>query len=169
MRLKALLMTVVLGFGMIFAGCGTGKQGASSSQKSKQSATKSTKSDSSKSSKKSTSSTSSGTATGEKTSATRKSPPASPSTTGTTTSSGNPTGSNAAAAALFQKKCQVCHGPGGVGASAPKLDAGLRARFTTQSALQTFVRKNMPFNDPGTLSDAQAAALARYLWSMQKS
>lgn len=186
MRWKALLVTLVLGFGMVFsAGCGSSKSGSASGGKSssQQSASKSSssksgssksgdKSGSSSSSKKSgsksggKSSTSSGSSSGQESK--KKAPPPSPSTTGTTTASGNPTGTNAAAAALFQKKCQVCHGPGGVGASAPKLDAGLRSRFATQSSLQSFVKKNMPFNDPGTLSDAQAAALSRYLWSMQK-
>jgi len=166
MRLKALLLTFVLGLGIVMSGCGSSKQGASSSGKSSQQAASSSKSggksNASKSHQKSASSKS-----GSKPAA-KKPAPASPKTTGTTTASGNPTGTNAAAAALFQRKCQVCHGPGGVGASAPKLDAGLTTRFTTQAALQSFVKKNMPFNDPGTLSDAQAAALARYLWSMQK-
>ena len=173
MRLKAFVVTVVLGLGIVLSGCGSSKQGASGSSKGQQSASssksggKSTASKSaSKSNSKSTSKPKSGSKT-EQASSKKKALP-SPKTTGTTTASGNPTGSNAAAAALFQKKCQVCHGPGGVGASAPKLDAGMRSRFTTQSALQSFIKKNMPFNDPGTLSDAQASALARYIWSMQK-
>ena len=185
MRLKALVVTVVLGLGIVLSGCGSSKQGASGSSKGQQSASssksggksaasksgsksggKSAKSGS-KSSSKSTSKSKSGSKSEQK-SSTKKAPPPSPKTTGTTTASGNPTGSNAAAAALFQKKCQVCHGPGGVGASAPKLDAGMRSRFSTQSSLQSFIKKNMPFNDPGTLSDAQASALARYIWSVQK-
>ena len=165
MRVKALIVAFVLGLGILTSGCGTSKQGAASHGKRSQQSSSSKsggKSSSAKSRQKSRSSKS-----GSKASA-KKPAAASPKATGTTTASGNPTGTNAAAAALFQRKCQVCHGTAGVGASAPKLDAGLMTRFTTQAALQSFVKKNMPFNDPGTLSDAQAAALARYLWSMQK-
>ena len=164
MRLRALVVTVVLGLGIVLSGCGSSKQGASPKRSQQSSST-------SKSGGKSTSMKSRGKAGPAKSGAkpAKQKPPAvSPKTTGTTTASGNPTGSNAAAAALFRQRCQVCHGPGGVGASAPKLDAGLRGRFSTQAALQSFIKKNMPFNDPGTLSDSQTSALARYLWSMQK-
>jgi len=142
-------------------------EGKSSSSK-KDSGSKSSsskKSSGSKSSKDSKSSAKSKKKGGHASSSAQKSMP---STRGTTTASGNPTGTNMSAAALFQQKCQVCHGVGGVGASGPKLDAGLMNRFSTQADLQSYIAQNMPFNAPGSLSQAQAAALARYLWSMQK-
>ena len=157
MRIFTGVAIAVLSVGLIAGGCG-GKQNASSKSGTKQSA-------SSKGGSKSSAKSSRKAASGKKKGG---STAAAPPTTGTTTQSGNPTGSNAQAAALYQQKCQVCHGAGGKGASAPKLDAGLTTRFQTQAALQSFIQKNMPFNSPGSLTQAQAGALARYLWSMQK-
>jgi thiosulfate dehydrogenase len=159
MRIFTGIAIAVLSVGLLAGGCG-GKQGASGKSSTKQSS-------SSKSSKSSSKNNGKAAATKKGTSKTGTSASAPP-TTGTTTQSGNPTGSNAQAAALFQQKCQVCHGAAGKGASAPKLDAGLTTRFQTQAALQSFIQKNMPFNNPGSLTQAQAGSLARYLWSMQK-
>ncbi len=180
MRIFTGLTIVTLCAGLVLGGCGGKKSasGKSSSQQSqsstskgsskgaksggKSAADKTKSSSSSKSSSTTKSSKSGSSSSGE--SASGKAPP----TTGTTTQTGNPTGSNIQAAALFQQKCQVCHGAGGKGGSGPKLDAGLTTRFQTQAALQSFIQKNMPFSSPGSLTQAQSGALARYLWSMQK-
>jgi mono/diheme cytochrome c family protein len=165
MRIFSGIAIAVLSIGLIAGGCG-GKQSASGKSSSKQSQSSTSKGKSKSSSKSSGKSAAENKKTSSKSSSANKS--AAPPTTGTTTQTGNPTGSNAQAAALFQQKCQVCHGAGGKGASAPKLDAGLTTRFQTQASLQDFIQKNMPFNSPGSLTQAQAGSLARYLWSMQK-
>lgn len=70
--------------------------------------------------------------------------------------------------AVFEKTCTRCHGLKGQGTGiAPPLwgpksytiGAGM-ARVRTASA---FVRQNMPFDQPGSLTDAQAAAVAAYI------
>ena len=170
MRIITGIAIVTLCVGLLAGGCG-GKQSASGKSSTKQTSSSSGKSKSGASKgKDATSSTKKSKSSGSKSSKSNSSSgtAAAPPTTGTTTQTGNPTGTNAQAAALFQQKCQVCHGAGGQGATAPKLDAGLTTRFQTQASLQAFIQKNMPFNNPGSLTTAQSGALARYLWSMQK-
>ncbi|MDA8346643.1 MAG: c-type cytochrome [Thermaerobacter sp.] len=182
MRIFTGIAVATLCIGLIAGGC-SGKQGAAGKSSSKQSQSAGSKSSSGKSSSSSSSKGSKSKSKGKDAASSKKgsqssksstssksgsSTAAAPPTTGTTTQTGNPTGSNAQAAALFQQKCQVCHGANGKGATAPKLDAGLITRFQTQAALQSFIQKNMPFNNPGSLTQAQSGSLARYLWSMQK-
>ena len=82
-------------------------------------------------------------------------------------------GDSAAGAALFQANCARCHGPGGAGTvAAPPLwgdssfniGAGL-ARARTAAA---FIRRNMPLDRPGTLTDQQAADVAAYITSQPR-
>lgn len=153
-RIAPMIAVTLLSLGLIAGGCGKKQSGSAGKSKTKQSQS----AKKSKSTKK---------AAGQTSAQNKKA--AAPSASGTSTTSGNATGSNMQAAQLFQQKCQVCHGANGKGASAPKLDAGLKARFQTQAQLATFIKSNMPFNDPGSLTESQSSALARYLWSMQKS
>jgi thiosulfate dehydrogenase len=69
---------------------------------------------------------------------------------------------------LFEGVCSVCHGEGGQGTpAAPPLwgpesfniGAGM-ARVRTAAA---FIRDNMPFNDPGSLTDQQAFDVASFV------
>lgn len=168
-RIASLIAVTLLSLGLIAGGCGSKQQGAAGSSKTKQSQSQKSgqKSKSGNKSASSGKSKSTGQKSSGQTSAQKKTPTV-PSSSGTTTSSGNPTGSNLQAAQLYQQKCQVCHGQGGKGASAPKVDSGLKTRFHTQAQVASFIKTNMPFNDPGSLTEAQASALARYLWSMQK-
>lgn len=74
----------------------------------------------------------------------------------------------AAGRATFTTICSVCHGPDGQGTQAApplwgpgsfNIGAGM-ARRTTAAA---FIRANMPFNAPGTLTDQQALDVAAYV------
>jgi thiosulfate dehydrogenase len=82
-------------------------------------------------------------------------------------------GDSARGAALFPENCVRCHGPGGEGSAvAPPLwgarsfniGAGM-ARARTAAA---FIRHNMPFDKPGTLTDQQAMDLAAYVTSQPR-
>ncbi|MCL8208865.1 MAG: cytochrome c [Actinomycetia bacterium] len=67
---------------------------------------------------------------------------------------------------LYAIDCATCHGPAGDGAGgAPRLDTGL-ASFSTEAALASFIRRNMPATAPGTLTPHQARAVATYLWTL---
>lgn len=88
-------------------------------------------------------------------------------TTATTTPAGG-SGSASAGQALFQQKCQVCHGPNGTGGTAPGLNKGLLEPedFRKQADLEAFIKQNMPQNNPGSLSNAQAEDASAYVWSI---
>ena len=73
-----------------------------------------------------------------------------------------------AGATVFAASCARCHGADGQGTAAgppvwgPRsynIGAGMARVFTAAS----FIRKNMPFDQPGTLSDQQALDVAAYL------
>ncbi len=77
-------------------------------------------------------------------------------------------GDSARGGAIFDSSCARCHGPKGDGtAAAPpvwgphsfNIGAGM-ARARTAAA---FIRYNMPFDRPGTLTDQQAADVAAYI------
>ncbi len=76
-------------------------------------------------------------------------------------------GDTAAGRALYAAECARCHNADGSGNVGPALwgdgsyniGAGM-ARIRTAGS---FIRHNMPFDKPGTLSDAQAANLAAYI------
>ena len=78
------------------------------------------------------------------------------------------TSDTAAGAAVYAASCAKCHGPAGQGtAVAPPLwgprsyniGAGM-ARVRTAAA---FIRENMPFDQPGTLTDEQAFDVAAFI------
>lgn len=89
------------------------------------------------------------------------------------------TGDVARGADLFEPKCGICHGVSGQGQTAqgdyafPPLwgvhsfnaSAGLARN---QEVLAQFIRWNMPYNVPGTLTDQQAWDLAAYLESQPR-
>jgi thiosulfate dehydrogenase len=76
-------------------------------------------------------------------------------------------GDTVAGRSLYQVECARCHNPDGSGGVGPALwgdgsyniGAGM-ARLRTAAS---FIRHNMPFDKPGTLSDEQAASLAAYI------
>ena len=74
----------------------------------------------------------------------------------------------AAGAKTFAAICAKCHGPDGQGTQvAPPLwGAGsynIGAGMSRRSAAASFIRANMPFDQPGTLSDQQALDVAVYV------
>lgn len=84
-------------------------------------------------------------------------------------------GSVTQGAGLYQTKCIVCHGAGGLGGSAEPL-AGAEMSLTSKwpqktigtlwpyaTTLFDFVRRSMPMTAPGTLSDDETYALTAYL------
>jgi len=90
---------------------------------------------------------------------------------------GLPPGSGSAGegAPLFAERCAACHGPQGIGGSAEEL-AGARMTLTSDwpdktigtywpyaTTLFDFIRRSMPMDAPGSLSDAQVYALTAYL------
>jgi cytochrome c len=78
-------------------------------------------------------------------------------------------------AGLYVAHCAACHGPTGaggphtpevVGAHAfpiePRPGQKRTARFYTARDVYDFIRKNMPANDPGSLSDTQYADILAF-------
>ncbi len=67
---------------------------------------------------------------------------------------------------IFYSTCAVCHGKDGQGNTGPALWGPNSAvqGFSQFSDLEQFIQGNMPQNNPGTLSSAQAVAVASYLW-----
>jgi thiosulfate dehydrogenase len=79
----------------------------------------------------------------------------------------------AAGAGVFATSCARCHGANGEGTAVgppvwgPRsynIGAGMARVFTAA----TFIRKNMPFDQPGTLTDQQALDVAAYLNGRQR-
>lgn len=91
--------------------------------------------------------------------------------------SGLPAGSGSAAAGggLYQQHCAQCHGPGGVGLTAPALagaEEPLTSRWPDQtigsywpyaSTLFDFIRRAKPMAAPGSFGADQVYALCAYL------
>jgi len=84
-------------------------------------------------------------------------------------------GSASGGKAVYDKHCQSCHGPGGQGASADQL-AGARMQLTGEwpektigtywpyaTTLFDFIRRAMPMQAPGSLSDDEVYAVTAYL------
>jgi thiosulfate dehydrogenase len=78
-----------------------------------------------------------------------------------------------AGAAVFASNCARCHGADGQGTAAgppvwgPRsynIGAGMARVFTAAS----FIRKNMPFDQPGTMSDQQALDVAAFVNSQPR-
>ena len=70
---------------------------------------------------------------------------------------------------LFATTCVVCHGATGGGAVAPPLwgahSFSMGASTAREERMASFVRHNMPFDRPGTLTDQQAYDVAAYVVS----
>lgn len=67
--------------------------------------------------------------------------------------------------AIFAAKCSACHGNNGQGVTAPAVigaNAQL-AKYRTAQGLLSFIDTNMPFNAPGSLSQAQYLQVLSYL------
>jgi thiosulfate dehydrogenase len=78
------------------------------------------------------------------------------------------TGDTARGAALYTTSCARCHGPDGAGmAAVPALwgpkSYNIAASMARVSVAAAFVRRNMPFDQPGTLTDQQAFDVAAYV------
>ena len=84
-------------------------------------------------------------------------------------------GTVAQGASIYAVQCFACHGPDGEGATNDRL-AGGHGSLATDSASKTvgsywpyattvfdYVRRAMPFQQPGTLSDDEVYALTAYL------
>lgn len=76
---------------------------------------------------------------------------------------------------VYEQKCQSCHGPKGIGASADEL-AGTRHKLTDPNpdkaignywpyatTLFDFIRRSMPLDSPGSLTDDQVYSVTAYL------
>src|SRR3989442_13977951 len=78
------------------------------------------------------------------------------------------TADTAAGAAVYAATCVKCHGPDGQGtAVAPPLwgpkSYNLGAGMTRVPTAAAFIRENMPFDQPGTLTDQQAFDVAAHV------
>lgn len=94
---------------------------------------------------------------------------------------GLPAGSGTAAtgALIFAAKCVACHGPGGTGGPNGALVTttpapGKRAEkvignyWPYATTVFDYIRRAMPFNAPGSLTDAEVYALTAYLLTASK-
>lgn len=79
-------------------------------------------------------------------------------------------GDTARGAAVYRTTCARCHGPDGTGMDkvpalwGPK-SFSIGASMARQERAASFIRHNMPFDKPGTLTDAQAYDVAAYVTS----
>ncbi|MFK8068584.1 MAG: c-type cytochrome [Gammaproteobacteria bacterium] len=76
---------------------------------------------------------------------------------------------------LYKIQCAICHGPGAVGGTAEELaggEQGLTGEYPDKivgvywpyaTTLYDFIKRSMPLNAPGSLSDDQTYALTAYL------
>lgn len=89
-------------------------------------------------------------------------------------------GSVAEGALVYESRCQSCHGPKGQGASADEL-AGKRHPLTDVNPDKTignfwpyattlfdFVRRSMPLDKPGSLTDNELYAVTAYLLNLNE-
>ena len=94
---------------------------------------------------------------------------------------GLPAGSGTAAsgAVIFASKCAACHGAGGIGGPngslvVTTLAPGKRAEkvignyWPYATTVFDYIRRAMPFNQPGSLSDNEVYALTAYLLTANK-
>jgi cytochrome c len=96
--------------------------------------------------------------------------------------SGLPEGSGTAAEGkqVYERRCQRCHGAGGAGGDEAPLVGG-QGTLATPKPLKTvgsfwpyattlfdYVRRAMPFKQPGTLNDAQVYAVTAYVLHLNK-
>jgi len=83
------------------------------------------------------------------------------------------TGDSAKGHTLFTAECARCHGTDGAGVGpAPALwgakSFSIGASMARQERAASFIRHNMPFDKPGTLTDQQAYDVAAYVVSMSR-
>jgi thiosulfate dehydrogenase len=83
------------------------------------------------------------------------------------------TGDAAVGHTLFTENCARCHGADGAGvAPAPALwgpkSFSIGASMARQERAASFIRHNMPFDKPGTLTDQQAYDIAAYIVAMPR-
>jgi thiosulfate dehydrogenase len=79
-------------------------------------------------------------------------------------------GDSARGRAIFAQECARCHGLGGAGIPALRAPAlwgpesfSIGASMARQERAASFIRHNMPFDRPGTLTDQQAFDVAAYV------
>lgn len=83
------------------------------------------------------------------------------------------TGDSAAGHTLFTAECVRCHGADGAGVGpvpalwGPK-SFSIGASMARQERAASFIRHNMPFDKPGTLTDQQSYDVAAYVVSMAR-
>jgi thiosulfate dehydrogenase len=82
-------------------------------------------------------------------------------------------GDSARGRPLFTENCARCHGPDGAGmGTIPALWGGrsfsIGASMARVERAASFIRHNMPFDRPGTLSDQQSYDIAAYLTSRSR-
>lgn len=85
------------------------------------------------------------------------------------------TGTSAQGAALFQQKCAACHGQEGIGGTADELagghepldseypDKNIGTYWPYATTVFDFIRRAMPMNAPGSLSNDEVYAITAYL------
>lgn len=82
-------------------------------------------------------------------------------------------GDSARGQRIFADNCARCHGSSGAGMGLiPALwgprSYSIGASMARQERAAAFIRRNMPFDRPGTLTDQQAFDVARYITSMPR-
>ena len=83
-------------------------------------------------------------------------------------------GDSARGRPLFAENCARCHGGDGRGHGTDSCRCGARSRSASarrwrgQERAASFIRHNMPFDAPGTLTDQQAFDVAAYMTSMPR-
>ncbi len=74
----------------------------------------------------------------------------------------------AAGEKVWGDSCTTCHGPAGEGKgkkNPPVVGAKALGKFKTAADLEGFIKEKMPKDDPGTLTDEQAWAVAAWIAS----
>jgi len=74
----------------------------------------------------------------------------------------------AAGEKVWGDSCTTCHGPAGEGKgkkNPPVIGAKALGKFKTAADLEGFIKEKMPKDDPGTLTDEQAWAVAAWITS----
>lgn len=78
-------------------------------------------------------------------------------------------GDSARGKEVFTKKCQVCHGENGEGVVPPapalwgEKSYSIGASMAREERAASFIKHNMPLNDPGSLTTQEAYDLSRYI------
>jgi thiosulfate dehydrogenase len=78
-------------------------------------------------------------------------------------------GDSARGKETYVKKCQVCHGENGEGVVPPATalwgpkSYSIGASMAREERAASFIKHNMPFNDPGSLTTQEAYDLSRYI------